>query len=74
MLTFQNLKVKSSHGQFEKGEMYKIPNRLDKKITITNNIIQLLHDNGLFDSFSNKDQVFAKYLFLREAYLLGKYG
>ena len=44
-------------------EINKIFNSLDQnKVTITNNIIQLLYDKGLFDSFPNKDQAFANYL------------
>ena len=44
------------------------------KITIANNIIQLLYDKSLFDSFPNKDQVFANYLIFSEIYLKEKYG
>ena len=56
-------------------EMYKIINGLDQnKITITKDIIQLLFDKGLFDSFPNKDQAFEKYLTFSETYLLEKYG
>ena len=50
-------------------------NSLDQnKITITNNIIQLLYDKGLFDSFPKKDQAFANYLTFSETYLLEEYG
>ena len=56
-------------------EINKIFNSLDQnKITITNNIIQLLYDKGLFDSFPNKDQAFANYLTFSETYLKEKYG
>ena len=56
-------------------EMSKILNGLDQnKITITNNIIQLLYDKGLFDSFPNKDQAFANHLTFSETYLNEKYG
>ena len=56
-------------------ELDNILNSLDQnKITITNNIIQLLYDKGLFDSFPNKDQAFANYLTFSETYLLEKYG
>ena len=56
MLTVRNLKFMSSVGQagmiLNENEIYKIFNSLDQnKITITNNIIQLLYDKGLFDSF-----------------------
>ena len=56
MLTTRNLKFKSSPGQagmiLNEDEMYKIINGLDQnKITITKDIIQLLYDKGLFDSF-----------------------
>ena len=56
-------------------EIKKVLNSLDQnKITITNNIIQLLYDKGLFDSFPKKDQAFANYLTFSETYLLEKYG
>ena len=56
-------------------EINIILNSLDQnKITITNNIIHLLYDKGLFDSFPNKDQAFANYLTFSETYLLEKYG
>ena len=44
------------------------------KLTTTNNKIQLLYDKGLFDSFPNKDQAFANYLFCSESHLLEKHG
>ena len=61
MLTVRNLKFLSSVGQagmiLNENEINNILNSLDQnKITITNNIIQLLYDKGLFDSFPNKDQ------------------
>ena len=79
MLTVRNLKFMSQVGQagmiLNEDEINNIPNSLDQnKITITNNIIQLLYDKGLFDSFPNKDQAFANYLTFSETYLLGKYG
>ena len=43
------------------------------KITVTNNINQLLFDKGLFNSFTNKDEVFANYLTFSEAYPSEKY-
>ena len=56
-------------------EVNNFPNSLDQnKVTITNNIIQLLYDKGLFDSFPNKDQGFANYLTFSETHLLEKYG
>ena len=78
-LTTQNLKFTSGPGQpgmiLNEDEMYKIINGLDQnKITITKDIIQLLYDKGLFDSFPNKDQAFEKYLTFSETYLLEKYG
>ena len=59
MLTVRNLKFLSSVGQagmiLNENEIIRIFNNLDQnKITITNNIIQLLYDKGLFDSFPNK--------------------
>ena len=36
--------------------------------------IQLLYNNGLFDSFENKDQIFNEYLYFSDEYLLEKYG
>ena len=79
MLTTHNLKFKSAPGEagmiLNEDEINKIINGLDQnKITITKDIIQLLYDKGLFDSFPNKDQVFEKYLTFSEAYLLEKYG
>ena len=79
MLTVRNLKFMSQVGQagmiLNEDEINKIFNSLDQnKITITNNIIQLLYDKGLFDSFPNKDQVLANYLTFSETYLLEKYG
>ena len=74
MLTVRNLKFLSSVGQAGKilneNEINRIFNNLDQnKITITNNIIQLLYDKSLFDSFPNKDQAFANYLTFSESYL-----
>ena len=79
MLTVCNLKFLSSVGQagmiLNENEIDKIFNNLDQnKITRTNNIIQLLYDKGLFDSFPNKDQAFANYLTFSESYLKEKYG
>ena len=79
MLTVRNLKFMSQVGQagmiLNEDQINKIFNSLDQnKITITNNIIQLLYDKGLFDSFPNKDQAFANYLTFSETYLLEKYG
>ena len=71
MLTVRNLKFMSQVGQagmiLNENEIDKIFNSLDQnKITITNNIIQLLYDKGLFDSFPKKDQAFANYLTFSE--------
>ena len=79
MLTVRNLKFLSSVGQagmiLNENEINKIFNSLDQnKITISNNIIQLLYDKGSFDSFLNKDQPFANYLTFSESYLKEKYG
>ena len=79
MLTVRNLKFVSTPGQagmiLNENEINKIFNSLDQnKITITNNIFQLLYDKGLFDSFPNKDQAFANYLTFSESYLKEKYG
>ena len=78
MLTVRNLKFMSQVGQagmiLNEDEINNILNSLDQnKITITNNIIQLLYDKGLFDSFPNKDQAFANYLTFSESYLKEKY-
>ena len=67
MLTVRNLKFVSSAGQagmiLNEIEINNILNSLDQsKTTMTNIIIQLLYDKGLFDSFPNKDQAFANYL------------
>ena len=79
MLTVQNLKFMSTPSQagmiLNENEINKIFNSLDQnKITTTNHIIQLLYDKGLFDSFLNKDQVFANYPTFSETYLKEKYG
>ena len=37
-------------------------------------VIQLLYNKGLFDSFENKDQIFNEYLYFSDEYLLEKYG
>ena len=37
-------------------------------------VIHLLYNKGLFDSFENKDQIFNEYLYFSEEYLLEKYG
>ena len=78
-LTVRNLKFMSTPGQagmiLNENEINNIPYSLDQnKITITNNIFQLLNDKGLFDSFPNKDQAFANYLTFSETYLKEKYG
>ena len=52
-----------------------ILNSLDQnKITITNNMSQLLYDKRLFNSFPKKDQAFANYITFSETHLLEKYG
>ena len=79
MLTVRNLKFISIPGHagmiLNENEINNILNSLDQnKFTLTDNIIQLLYDKGLFDSFPNKDQAFANYLTFSETYLLEKYG
>ena len=79
MLTVRNLKFVSQVGQagmiLNEDETNNILISLDQnKITITNNIIQLLYDKGLLDSFPKKDQAFANYLTFSETHLLEKYG
>ena len=37
-------------------------------------VIQLLYNKGLFDSFENKDQIFESYLTFSDEYLFEKYG
>ena len=79
MLTVRNLKFMSTPGQagmiLNENEINNILNSLDQnKITITNKIIQLLYDKGLFDSFVNKVQAFANYITFSEIYLEEKYG
>ena len=79
MLTVRNVKIVSQVGQagiiLNEDEIYNILKSLDqRKITITNNIIQLLYDKCLFDSFPNKDQAFANYLTFSETHLFEKYG
>ena len=59
MLTVCNLKFVRQVGQagmiLDEDEINDNFNSLDRnKITITNNIIQLLYDKGLFNSFPNK--------------------
>ena len=34
----------------------------------------MLYNKGLFDSYSNKDQIFESYLIFTDEYLLNKYG
>ena len=79
MLTVRNSKFMSTPGQagmiLNENEINNILDSLDQnKITITNNIIQLLYNKCLFDSFPNKDQAFANYLTFSESYLKEKYG
>ena len=79
MVTVRNLKFISTPDHagmiLYENEINNTLNSLDQnKITITNNIIQLLYDKGLFDSFPNKDKAFANYLTFSETYLLEKYG
>ena len=79
MLTVRNLKFVSQVGQagmiLNEDEINNILNSLDQnKIIITNNIIQLLYDKGLFDTFPNKDQAFPNYLTFSGTHLLEKYG
>ena len=77
MLTVRNLKFMSTPSQagmtLNENEINNILNSLDQnKITITNNIIQLLYDKCLFDSFPNKGQAFASYRTFSETYLKEK--
>ena len=44
------------------------------KEQIKKEIIQLLYNKGLFDSFPNKDQVFEPYLIFTDNYISKKYG
>ena len=79
MLTVRNLKFVGQLGHAGKilneDEINKILISLDhNKITITNNLIQLLYDKGLVYSFPKKDQAFAKYLTFRETHFLEQYG
>ena len=79
MLTVRNLKFMSTPGQagmiLNENEINNILDSLDQnKITITNNIIQLLYNKGLFDSFPIKGEAFANYLIFSESYLKQKYG
>ena len=37
-------------------------------------VLQLLYNKGLFDSFENNDQIFESYLTFSDEYLLEKYG
>ena len=56
-------------------EINNFLNSLDQnKTTITNNIIQLLYNKGLFDSCPNTNQAFANYLTFSESYLKETYG
>ena len=75
MLTARILKFVSTGGQagmiINEDEINNILNGLDQsKITTTNNIIQLLYDRGLFDSFPNEDQAFANYLTFSETLIV----
>ena len=53
-------------------EKYSQPNIDSNKIK--KEIIQLLYNKGLFDSFPNKDQVFEPYLIFTDNYISKKYG
>ena len=44
------------------------------KIQTVKDVIQLLYNKGLFDSFEKKDQIFNEYLYFSDEYLLEKYG
>ena len=78
-LKVENLKFKSPiPGQtgmiLNESEIYKIINGLEKVKTETiKNVIQLLYNKGLFDTFPNKDQVFEQYLSFSDEYLEEKY-
>ena len=79
MLTVRNLKFVSTAGQagmiLNEDEMNNNLNSLNQnKNTVTNNIIQLLYDKGLFESFPNKDQAFANYLTFSETHFSETYG
>ena len=79
MLRVCNLKFMSTPGQagmiLNEKKINNFLNSPDQnKITITNNITQLLYDKGLFDSFLSKDQAFAKYLTFSETYLKENYA
>ena len=54
-------------------EINNILKNIDQtKITISNNIFQLLYDKRLFGFFPNKNQAFANYLTFSETHLLEK--
>ena len=77
MLIVRNLKFVSQVGQagmiLNEDEINNNPKSLDQnKTTITNNIIQLLYEKSLFESFPNKDQDFANYLTFSETNLIKK--
>ena len=72
-LTLRNLKFVSGPDTagliLNEDETCEIPNGLaQNKTNLTNRIIKLLHDKSLFDSFLNKQQVFANYLNFCETY------
>ena len=53
----------------------KLISELEKcKNQAVKDTIQLLYNNGLFDSFENKDQTFQSYLNFTDEYLLEIYG
>ena len=55
-------------------KLINLEEKLINKEQIKKEIIQLLYDRGLFDSYPNKDQVFEQYLIFTDEYLLNKYG
>ena len=56
---------------FERNLISELEKR--KKQTIKD-VIQLLYNKGLFDSFEKKDQILNEYLYFSGEYLLEKYG
>ena len=73
-------KIKSISLQLESikndlsSEIQNIKQKILNKEQIKKEIIQLLYDKGLFDSFPNKDQVFEPYLIFTDNYISKKYG
>ena len=60
-----------SRNHFERNLISELEKCKDQAVK---DVIQLLYNKRLFDSFENKDQIFNEYLYFSDKYLLEKYG